>query len=89
MMATSATEEEFLQVLDEMNRICGAEEGAAPSSSVSALGFEEVGEIEEGEEDDDDKGRSKHDILIHETYRNLPSRNAHCNYLLLKKTLHP
>ena len=58
-MATSATEEEFLQVLDEMNRICGTEDGgsAAVSAEVSGLGFE-VGEIEEEDDDEDeDQGR--------------------------------
>ena len=60
-MATSATEEEFLQVLDEMNRICGAEDASSPPSSsaaaaaaaASGLDFEES-----GEEDKEDSGMS-------------------------------
>ena len=69
-MATSATEEEFLQVLDEMNRICGAEEGSSSVAEVSGLGFE-VGEMEEEDDDDEeeDKGPSRYDI--HTILRNL------------------
>ena len=74
-MATSATEEEFLQVLDEMNRICGAEEGgsASMSAEVSGLGFE-VG-IEDDDDDDEeerDKGSYLYDIHHNLTFINDP-----------------
>ena len=71
MMATSATEEEFLQVLDEMNRICGAESEAEGGSALASVedvdGLQMTSEVtsnrslpglgftEEEEEDDDDE----------------------------------
>ena len=76
-MATSATEEEFLQVLDEMNRICGAEEGKSSVEAVdslqmpsevtsnrdlSGLGFMEEEEDDDEEEDHRDKGPSISDV---------------------------
>ena len=87
-MATSATEEEFLQVLDEMNRICGAEEGGSASMSAegSGLGFE-VGEIEDDDDDDEeerDKGRSLYDIHNNLTFINDPFPLVSKIYIVMK-----